>query len=72
MTARIDKLRKSASDLAIITLDNGQVWRQLEATDYFPMALGDTVLIKRGALGSYKLLVVKEGWTRGIPVSRSK
>jgi hypothetical protein len=72
MTAKIAILGKSSSELAIITLDNGQVWRQLEATDYFPMTPGDTVLIKKGALGSYKLIVVKEGWTRGIPVSRSK
>jgi len=39
----------------VVTLDNGQVWQQLAAVDYFPLKAGDTVEISSGALGSYIL-----------------
>ncbi|MGC1386532.1 MAG: hypothetical protein WA807_00840, partial [Steroidobacteraceae bacterium] len=39
----------------VVTLDNGQVWQQLTAVDYFPLKAGDTVEISSGALGSYVL-----------------
>jgi hypothetical protein len=38
----------------VVTLDNGQVWVQLEATNY-PLKAGDHVEIDVGALGSYIL-----------------
>jgi hypothetical protein len=38
----------------VVTLDNGQVWMQLEATNY-PLKPGDHVEIDVGALGSYVL-----------------
>lgn len=38
----------------IVTLDNGQVWAQLEATRY-PLKTGDHVEIDVGAMGSYVL-----------------
>jgi hypothetical protein len=38
----------------VVTLDNGQVWVQLEATRY-PLKTGDHVEIDVGALGSYVL-----------------
>jgi hypothetical protein len=38
----------------VVTLDNGQVWRQLQASDY-PLKPGDHVEIDLAALGSYRL-----------------
>ena len=38
----------------VVTLDNGQVWAQLEATRY-PLKPGDHVEIDVGAMGSYVL-----------------
>jgi hypothetical protein len=38
----------------VVTLDNGQVWVQIEATNY-PLKAGDHVEIDVGALGSYVL-----------------
>jgi hypothetical protein len=38
----------------VVTLDNGQVWAQIEATRY-PLKLGDHVEIDVGAMGSYVL-----------------
>jgi len=38
----------------VVTLDNGQVWTQIEATRY-PLKAGDHVEIDVGAMGSYVL-----------------
>jgi hypothetical protein len=40
-----------------VTLDNGQVWVQNQAVDYFPLKAGDKVEINVGALGSYVMWV---------------
>jgi hypothetical protein len=40
----------------LMTLDNGQVWQQNQAVEYFPLNVGDTVKIRSAALGSYLLL----------------
>ena len=37
-----------------MTLDNGQVWRQIQPSDY-PLKRGDHVEIDVAALGSYRL-----------------
>lgn len=50
----------------VLTLDNGQVWEQLQAA-YFPLRPGDDITIKSGALGSY-ILVAPSG--RGTKVRR--
>jgi len=68
-TARIASVRPAANGLSVITLDNGQVWRQMEAETYFPLDAGDTVRIETGALGSYRLTRVEEGWKRFMRVS---
>jgi hypothetical protein len=41
----------------VVTLDNGQVWEQNQAVDYFPLKAGDKVEINVGALGSYVMWV---------------
>jgi hypothetical protein len=56
--------------LRLFTLDNGQRWRQLETDDYFPAVAGDTVRIEPGALGSYRLTRVAEGWNKWLRVRR--
>jgi hypothetical protein len=72
MTARIEGLKRTPYGLAVMTLDNGQVWRQLEVEDNFPLDEGDTVRIEKAALGSYRLTPVREGWKRFTRVTRSK
>jgi hypothetical protein len=54
----------------VLTLDNGQVWRQEEIESYFPLKDGDVVRIERGMLGSYHLTLVQEGWKKRTRVSR--
>ena len=58
---------QGADGRGVFTLDNGQVWRQLNSTGEMLIHNGDPVTISRAALGSY-WLQVKSG--RGCKVSR--
>lgn len=40
----------------VITLDNGQVWREMEVVTRARLAVGDTVTIKDAALSSYLMV----------------
>ena len=50
----VSKVRSSASGKAIITLDNGQVWMQIDNTR-LRLSGYDQVIIRRASLGSYML-----------------
>jgi hypothetical protein len=68
LQARITALALAGDGRALFTLDNSQVWRQMEADGTDVMArLGDPVTISRGLLGSY-WLQLKTG--RGCKVTR--
>jgi len=59
LTAGIAGITYDARGRFTITLDNGEVWRQLEGdTAVLQGARNSTVRISRGALGSYDLNVV--------------
>ena len=70
LTARIESLRTSGIGLATLTLDTGQAWQQLETEAYFPLVVGETVRIEQGALGSYRLTRVVEGWKKWMRIKR--
>lgn len=53
VVARIEALSHSADGRATVTLEGGQVW-ELDAADPL-LAIGDTVRIRRAALGSFLL-----------------
>ena len=55
--------RRPAGEL-VVTLDNGQVWTQVEVDQRARVAAGDTVTIKRGALSSYLLVTQSRYATR--------
>jgi hypothetical protein len=40
----------------VVTLDNGQVWAQIEPNTMARLSAGDTVTIRKAALGSYLLV----------------
>lgn len=67
LSARITRLQVSGYDKVAITLDNGQVWQQIE-TSKLRLKTGDDVRIERAALGSYMLR--KTGSKRAMRVSR--
>ena len=58
MQARITAVRLNAFKQFTVTLDNGQIWRQLDSdTAVARLAAADAVKITRGFLDSYSLTV---------------
>ncbi len=56
LSARIVALRSDALGRLSFVLDNGQVWRMTESEGVFDFpSRGDTVTIRRGAIGGYRL-----------------
>ncbi|RMH05473.1 MAG: hypothetical protein D6704_09505, partial [Nitrospirae bacterium] len=53
---RVARTHRASSDVWFIETDNGQLWRVLD-TPYRPIRSGTTVVIKKGFLGSYRLLM---------------
>jgi hypothetical protein len=74
ITAAVIEFARTPRGKCVFILDNGQVWRQLDAdsTVVFDPAPGTTmrVTIEQGALGSYNLTI--EGKRSLIKVSRLK
>ena len=66
---RIIALALAGNGRTLFTLDNTQVWRQLESDGDMLAKLGDSATISRGMLGSY-WLQLKNG--RGCKVTRLK
>ncbi len=54
LEAFISKVRYTASGKTVITLDNGQVWAQID-TSRLRLSDYDRVIIRRASLGSYML-----------------
>lgn len=56
ISAKIASLRSDALGRLSFVLDNGQVWRMTESEGTFDFpSRGDTVTIRRGAVGGYRL-----------------
>jgi hypothetical protein len=68
--AKIAGLKELRRELYVFTLDNGQVWQQGEAQGVLDVRIGDALVIRKGAFGSY-LLELTKGSPR-IRVSRLK
>ena len=68
IVATTTNVRESATRKLTVTLDNGQVWRQL---DNQPMHLkvGETVVVRKASLGSF--LMEKQTGSRSIRVKRA-
>jgi hypothetical protein len=64
LTAHITSVSRNASGRMVLTLDNGQVWRQAESRSTFEAAPGDVAIISPGALGSFFLATGSHNWTR--------
>jgi|SRR6185312_4646721 len=73
ITAKVTDVAYSPYGKVIVFLDNGQVWRQIEAdTEHAMLAKngGDTITIERGALSSYNMKI--EGSNKTYKVKRVK
>ena len=67
--AEIVQVKKGAYGQQIITLNNGQVWRQTDSTS-LRLKKGHIVIIKRGAMGSF--FIGKENANKRIRAKRVK
>lgn len=56
LTATVTALGTKPHGELIITLDNGQVWAEIAPNSKIKVKTGETVTIKRGALGSFTLI----------------
>lgn len=61
ITATIQSVRISPSGAAVITLENGQVWRQIDLERPYALKVGASVQIAKAALGSFLLTVKSSG-----------
>lgn len=53
LIAKIQGVSTNATGRGVFTLDNGQIWRQVEPDPSFTVGSGDTVRITKGLLGSF-------------------
>jgi hypothetical protein len=57
ITAKVTAIDKRPRGELVFTLDNGQVWMQKEVGGFLPVKAGDSVTVRAGALGSFRLVV---------------
>lgn len=65
--AEVANVSRSASRKLVVTLENGQVWQQVDS-QALHLKEGDAVVIRKASLGSYRL--EKESGSRRIRVRR--
>jgi hypothetical protein len=64
LSAQVSSVSHTSTGRWVLTLDNGQVWRQAETRPDFEVAPGVAVKISTGAMGSFWLETSKHNWTR--------
>jgi hypothetical protein len=64
LTGKIVALREGAQGQLIFTLDNGQVWAQVEPRPSIRFAVGDSVRLEHGAMSSLWLAADRDRKTR--------
>jgi hypothetical protein len=64
LTAHIANVSRNSAGRAVVTLDNGQVWRQSETRSSFEARAGQAVKITPGAMGSFWLATSTHNQTR--------
>ena len=69
ISATIAELKEGLSGF-VVTLDNGQIWRQTESRTLPPVRVGDTVTIRKGVIGGYRMTFEQQ--QRTIAVKRVK
>jgi hypothetical protein len=72
MTAAVTEARESRPNVFRVTLDNGQVWQQMDMDSLFTVRAGDTVQIERGRLGGYRMARTGRGGSNWVRVNRVK
>ncbi len=55
----VTEVLRDSTGKMIIVLENGQMWRQVDGSTMGSIRAGSTVTVKRGSLGSYRLVPEK-------------
>lgn len=72
ITAAVASLRQTRPNVYRMTLDNGQVWDQMDMDVTFSVEEGDAVRIERGRMGGYRMSRTSRGGTGWVRVNRIK
>jgi hypothetical protein len=64
LTASISSLRRLSDERFVVTLDNGQVWEQLERDRAAEVKVGDRVTVRKAMLGSFVLVTASKVQTK--------
>lgn len=56
ISATVVKVSKRPRGELVVTLDNGQIWTEKNAEYGLRVKVGDTIVIKRGRIGGYRLV----------------
>jgi hypothetical protein len=54
LEATITALKETRPQVVRLTLDNGQVWQQMDMSTVFQVSVGDSIRIEKGAMGGYR------------------
>lgn len=72
ITAAVASVRQTRPNVYRMTLDNGQVWDQMDMDVTFSVDEGDAVRIERGRMGGYRMSRTSRGGTGWVRVNRIK
>jgi hypothetical protein len=64
LTASISSLRRLSDERFVVTLDNGQVWEQIERDRAAEVKVGDRVTVRKAMLGSFVLVTASKVQTK--------
>lgn len=64
ISGKVTEVARQPAGELVVTLDNGQVWTQVQIDARARVAVGDTVTIKKAALGSHMLVTASRYATR--------
>ncbi len=70
LDATITALKETRPQVVRLTLDNGQVWQQMDMSSVFQVNVGDTVRIEKGTMGGYRLTRTSRGRSGWVRVTR--
>jgi hypothetical protein len=70
LEAKVTALRETRPEIFRVTLDNGQVWQQMDMSSLFHLETGDTIRIERGAMGGYRMARTSKGRSGWVRVTR--
>ena len=72
LEATITALKETRPQLVRLTLDNGQVWQQMDMSNLFDVVVGDTVRIEKTKMGGFRLTRSSRGRSGWVRVTRQQ